>query len=112
MLVRNICRSYTTVRGTFIQHNTICLVIHAKSLDNSVTKEIVNINHIITIFAAIVPYTCMIIIIYKIWQETDHICKSTIKKSNGPTFADLNIGALNLRCPWDVYKGSEEVNLM
>src|SRR6218665_1657269 len=33
----HICRSYTEIRGTFIQHKNICLVIHVKSLDNSVS---------------------------------------------------------------------------
>ena len=26
--------------------------------------------------------------VYKFWQETDHICRSYIEKSNGPKFVD------------------------
>jgi len=34
---------------------------------------------------------------YTFWQETDHICRSYIKTSNGPKFADP--------CNVDVHKG-------
>src|SRR6218665_331210 len=33
----HICRSYTAIRRTFKQHKNICLIIHVKSLANSVS---------------------------------------------------------------------------
>ena len=50
-------------------------------------KKIVKINHSITKFATVVPYTPYNYV-HKMLQETDHICRSYIKTSNGPKFVD------------------------
>jgi len=53
-------------------------------------NKIVNINHIISKFAPLVPYKKLYICnyVYKFWQETSYICGCYIKKLNGPKFAD------------------------
>src|SRR6218665_1299839 len=60
----HICRSYTAICGIFIQHKNImlrnrptCKIIGQQ---HAMLNKIVNINHTVTKFATIVPYTCMI----------------------------------------------------
>src|SRR6218665_932968 len=66
-----------TCKITGLDHDEVCLI------------KIVNIIiiYIITKFANVIPYTCMIVA-YKVWQETNHICRICIKKSNGPKFTN------------------------
>jgi len=99
----HICRSYTAIRGTFIQHKNICLVIHVKSLDNIVPCLIkfVNINHTITKFATVVPYTFMIMCTNFDKKQTIY-AEVTLKNRMDPssqTRAWLP-SVLNLRCLW------------